>query len=142
MHPIDKKAALGLSHAPSATDREERSAPAAFGRPTLHLHAQTHVRRRTTHKYLRPQLDGQQSDELVRQALELVTMTHTDGVTYRQAGALQRARFFVMDRLAVELGPHQAAVLSKHPHYEKAAARIEAQLLELDELPSGFAGAE
>lgn len=139
MRPINKIAALGLTSGGSTIDREERSQPVAFGRPTLHLNQPVTVPRRTKVKYIRAKLSERAEARLFEKIMDEVTVRDEQNNRQLPANgqAAAKAREMVIDALAEIVGPHQIAAISKHPPFEKLLERLIEELRWLPPAPSG-----
>lgn len=123
MRPINKQAALGLSHTKGQSAREP-DAVVAFGRSTTHLPIVPAARRKTKHKYRRPHLTIEEQEALFHGLIEKVVFRRDDGSFYKGAMSQKRARTLLIGKLAEALGPHQAPIIERHPSFDAVFKRV------------------
>lgn len=127
MRPINKLAALGATGGGPSFDREQRSNPVAFGKPTAHLTQPVTIERKTTHRYIHAKLTEEEADRLFQRILEATTCREGQQ-RYLKPGAGAQARALIIDELETILGPHQIASPAKHPPFQKVLDRVLDQL--------------
>jgi len=131
MRPVNKLAAMGVSHAAPEVHCDEVKQPAAFGRPTLHLNQPVTIRRRTKGKYIRAQLSDEAFASHFERIIGEVTRRDDAGRPLPIEHAQARARAMVIEELDKIVGPHQIASPAKHEPFQRLLDKILARLDEL-----------